>query len=68
MAAAITAVPVMLAAGAAIDYLGAYRLRTDLQGALDAAALAGAASESTSEAARTAMATTYLHSNPSSPE
>ena len=64
VAAAIIAVPVMLAAGAAIDYLGAYRLRTDLQGALDAAALAGAASESTSEAARTAMATEYLHSKP----
>jgi len=43
MLAAVVAVPLMVAAGGAVDLAGALALKTELQGAADAGALAGAA-------------------------
>lgn len=59
--AAISIVPVLLAAGSAIDYIGANRLETSLQSAVDAAALAAAASPSDETSIKSALAATFLH-------
>jgi Flp pilus assembly protein TadG len=53
---AITAVPLMLAAGMGLDYVRASNLKTRMQSALDAAALAAAASPGMSDSERMEIA------------
>jgi Flp pilus assembly protein TadG len=60
---AAAAVPLMLAAGMGIDFVRANRTQTILQGAADAAALAGAASGEKDEAALQKIAEDYAMAN-----
>jgi Flp pilus assembly protein TadG len=60
---ALAVVPLLLASGAAIDFLRANSTQTVLQGAADAAAVAGAASGKTSKAALMAIVQDYVNSN-----
>ena len=60
--AAIAIVPLLLAAGSAIDYVGASRLETALQSAVDAAALAGAASPSEQNSEKTLSTEKFFQS------
>jgi Flp pilus assembly protein TadG len=60
---ALAVVPMLLASGAAIDFLRANSTQTVLQGAADAAAVAGAASGETSDAALLAVVQEYVNSN-----
>jgi Flp pilus assembly protein TadG len=59
----ISAVPFMLAAGVAIDYSRAIDLKTEMQAALDAGALAAAASRSMSDGERITLAKTSFSAN-----
>jgi Flp pilus assembly protein TadG len=60
---AMAAVPLMAAAGAAIDMVHANNARTALQSAVDAAALAGGTSGFNSRAALSALVNKYLTEN-----
>jgi Flp pilus assembly protein TadG len=59
----ISAVPFMLAAGVAVDYSRAIDLKTEMQAALDAGALAAAASRSMSDGERITLAKRSFSSN-----
>ncbi len=59
----VSVVPFMLAAGVALDYSRALDLKTELQAALDAGALAAAASRSLSDDQRITLAKTTFSSN-----
>ena len=59
----VSVVPFMLAAGVALDYSRALDLKTELQAALDAGALAAAASRSLSDDQRITLAKTTFTSN-----
>jgi Flp pilus assembly protein TadG len=59
----VSVVPFMLAAGVALDYSRALDLKTELQAALDAGALAAAASRSLSDDERITLARTTFTSN-----
>lgn len=60
---AIAIVPLLLAAGSAIDYVRYNNTRTGVQAALDGAALAAALPASKSDNERIAIATEYFQSN-----
>ncbi len=60
---AIAALPLLLAAGAAIDYTRAARVETELQAAADSAALAAATFETNDVAKQKAVGATYFQSN-----
>lgn len=60
---ALAAVPLLLAAGAAIDYLRYSNARTDIQAALDGAALAAALPAGKTDEERIAIANAYYESN-----
>ena len=60
---ALTVVPLILAAGASIDWVRANRVQTVLQGAADAAAVAGSASGKTSNADLMKIVTDYVVAN-----
>ena len=60
---AIAAVPVLLAMGSGVDYLRYYNLRTDIQSAIDGAALAAALPASKTDAQRVAIAKDYFKKN-----
>jgi Flp pilus assembly protein TadG len=59
----VSVVPFMLAAGVALDYSRALDLKTEMQAALDAGALAAAASRSLSDDGRIALAKTTFNTN-----
>lgn len=63
MLLALAIVPLVLAAGAAIDYIRLNNARTELQAALDGAALAAALPKEASNAARATMARDYFAAN-----
>jgi Flp pilus assembly protein TadG len=60
---ALAVVPLILGAGAAVDMIRANNTQTVLQGAADAAAVAGAASGKTSKADLMAIVTEYVNAN-----
>jgi Flp pilus assembly protein TadG len=60
---ALAIVPLLLAAGAAIDYIRLNNARTELQAALDGAALAAALPKEASNAARITMAKDFFAAN-----
>ncbi len=60
---AISAIPVMLAAGAAIDYASYSNAKTHLQAALDTAAIAGAAASGKSDSERASIAEAAFDAN-----
>lgn len=60
---AISAIPVMLAAGAAIDYASYSNAKTHLQAALDSAAIAGAAASGKSDSERATIAQAAFDAN-----
>ena len=60
---ALSAIPVLLAAGAGIDYARYNTAQTHLQAALDAAALAGAAASGKSDTEREAIAQATFDAN-----
>jgi Flp pilus assembly protein TadG len=60
---ALAVVPLILAAGAGIDMLRANNTQTVLQGAADAAAVAGAASGKTDKGELMQIVTDYVNSN-----
>lgn len=60
---ALAAVPMLIAAGGAIDYVRISNTRTALQAAIDASTLAAAMAESMSNKERIALAKTYFNSN-----
>ena len=60
---AVAAVPILLAAGSAIDYLRLSNAKTEFQAALDGAALAAALPSNKTDAERTAIAKAYFKSN-----
>jgi Flp pilus assembly protein TadG len=59
----VSVVPFMLAAGVALDYSRALDLKTEMQAALDAGALAAASSRSLSDGERITLAKTTFTSN-----
>ena len=59
--AAVAAIPMLLSAGAAIDYMRASAITTSLQSAVDAAALGAAASNTTNASVKRKQATQFLH-------
>jgi hypothetical protein len=59
---ALSIIPLMFGAGAAVDYSRAATVKTQLQSAADAAALAGANSNDQSSSARTAAAKSFFSS------
>ncbi|MBM3521110.1 MAG: VWA domain-containing protein [Alphaproteobacteria bacterium] len=63
MMLALSIVPLGLAAGAAIDYIRLNEARTELQSALDGAALAAALQKDMSNAARIALGKEYFAAN-----
>lgn len=65
---ALAILPVLMAAGAAVDYLGSYELRTSIQSAVDAAALASAASPDEGVDSKKALASTFFHQNSGFPD
>ena len=60
---ALTLVPILISAGAAIDYVSASRAKTRLQGALDAAAMAMATASDQSDDSRKAIGIEYFERN-----
>jgi Flp pilus assembly protein TadG len=60
---ALTVVPLVLAAGASVDWVRANRTQTVLQGAADAAAVAGSASGATSKPELMKIITDYVIAN-----
>ncbi|HUR42609.1 MAG TPA: vWA domain-containing protein [Aestuariivirga sp.] len=60
---ALAALPLLLAAGMAIDYLRAARVQTELQAALDSAALAAAMAEPDGPDKQKSAGVTYFKSN-----
>lgn len=58
--AGIAALPLLVAAGAAMDYVRAVDIRTELQAAVDAAALAGAEADTALNSAKTVQALSYF--------
>jgi Flp pilus assembly protein TadG len=60
---AIVALPLLVSAGAAMDFARANHVRTVLQNAADAAALAGATNQDKSDAALTLIVSQYLDAN-----
>ena len=63
MKLSLALIPIMLGAGVAIDAVRANYVRTVLQGAADAAALAGSSISDKSDAALDAMVKQYLQAN-----
>ncbi|MCB8837654.1 pilus assembly protein TadG-related protein [Aurantimonas sp. VKM B-3413] len=61
--AALTAVPLILAMGGGVDYSNAFRIRTDLQSAADAAVLAAARYSGTDETERQRQADLLFNAN-----
>ncbi len=64
---AVCVTAICLSAGVAIDYLRAHDLKTNIQRAVDAAALAGAAMVGVTDGERTAAATKYFAENVTEP-
>ena len=60
---AVSIVPLLAAAGAAIDFVGFYNTRTHLQVALDAGALAGASAQGVTNAQRVTIAKDGFNAN-----
>jgi len=60
---ALALIPLLLAAGSAIDYVSANRVKTRLQGALDAAAMAMATASEQSDDSRKAIGLEYFRHN-----
>lgn len=60
---ALSAVPLLIAAGSAIDYIGAVNLRTRIQAAVDATALAVARAETKTNDERIEIGQDYFKSN-----
>jgi Flp pilus assembly protein TadG len=60
---ALTLVPILVAAGAAMDFVSFYNQRNHLQSALDAGALAGATAKDASNAQRIKIATDSFKAN-----
>lgn len=65
---ALAGLPLMLAAGAAIDYVGQFDLRTELQQAADAAALTGTITKNDTNAERRNSAASALAANFTRPD
>ncbi len=57
---ALMSVPLLLAVGAAVDYVRVLNVRTELQTSLDAAALAAAMAETKTKSEREAIAKQYF--------
>lgn len=60
---AIAVVPLLISAGAAIDYVGAYRANTQLQSAIDAAAMAVATAHNKTNVERKEIGMQFLSEN-----
>ena len=60
---ALASVPMLIGAGAAIDYVRAYNVRTEMQAAVDGAALAAAVAQDLSTKERQTLAISYFKSN-----
>ncbi|WP_373503283.1 pilus assembly protein TadG-related protein [Aestuariivirga sp.] len=60
---ALSAVPLLIAIGSAVDYVRIYDTRTKLQAAVDGAALAAAMAEDRNDGQRWVMAKNYFKSN-----
>ena len=60
---ALALVPVLAAAGAAIDYVSFYNVRNHMQAALDAATLAGATAQDATVSQRISIATNTFNAN-----
>ncbi len=65
---ALAAVPMLIAAGGAIDYVRISNTRTAMQAAIDASTLAAAMAEDRTNKERVTLATTYFNSNFTPPD